>query len=58
MSYYEKRKEEVRQEAIDWSYEVADRAMSYAELAEVQERFETLGRRFGLLTEFRENAIC
>lgn len=58
MSYYEKRKEEIRQEAIDWSYEVADKEMSYAELAAAEERFETLGRRFGLLTEFRENTIC
>lgn len=31
--------------------------MSYCELAEIQNYFETYGRRYGLLTEFRENAI-
>ena len=31
--------------------------MSYSELAEVGERFYTLGKRYGLLKEFRENGI-
>jgi hypothetical protein len=32
--------------------------MSWGELADWQEHFEKLGRRYGLLQEFRENSIC
>ena len=31
--------------------------MSYNELAEAGERFYTLGKRYGLLKEFRDNGI-
>ena len=31
---------------------------SYGELATIQEFFERNGKRYGLLKEFRENAIC
>ena len=31
--------------------------MSYNELAEASERFYTLGKRYGLLKEFRDNGI-
>ena len=55
---YQQKKEQVRNEAIDWQYEQADMSLSYGELADAQERFERLGRRYGLLHEFRENAIC
>ena len=55
---YQQKKEQVRNEAIDWQYEVAEMSLSYGELAEAQGHFERLGRRYGLLREFRENAIC
>lgn len=55
---YQQKKEAARQEAIDWQCEQADMSLSYGELADAQERFERLGRRYGLLQEFRENAIC
>ena len=32
--------------------------LSYAELAEAGKHFEKLGKRFGLLREFKENGIC
>lgn len=32
--------------------------LSWGELAEVQTWFESIGKQYGLLTEFRENAIC
>lgn len=54
---YQEKKEAARQEAIDWQYEAAEQDLSYGELAETQGRFERLGRRYGLLQEFRENAI-
>lgn len=58
MTRYQRGKERARREAMDWSEDAATRPMSYADLAIWQERFERLGRRYGLLREFRENAIC
>lgn len=55
-SYYQKRKAEVREEAIEYSY--SEEELSYGELAEKNDYFKRLGRRYGLLREFRENAIC
>ena len=55
---YQEMKEQVRQEAIDWQDEASEQNLSYGELAEAGEYFEKLGRRYGLLQEFRENGIC
>lgn len=57
MSNYQKRKEAARQEAIDWQSEASEQNLSYGELAEIGNFFYKLGKRFGLLREFRENAI-
>lgn len=54
---YQQRKEAARQEAIDWQLEYAERNISYGELADAGNHFEKLGRRYGLIQEFRENAI-
>ena len=56
--YYNKRKEQVREEAVEYSYTWSDYSYSYGELAEIQDYFTRLGRRYGLLREFHENAIC
>lgn len=58
MKTYAEKKAEVRERAIEWQYEFADRTMSWGEFAEETAEFERLGRRYGLLTEFRENGIC
>lgn len=50
-------KEAARSEAIEWSCRAGETSMSYGELADAQERFRELGRRYGLLAEFRENGI-
>lgn len=55
---YQVAKENARQKAIDWQYEFSETSMSWGELAYWQEYFEKIGRRYGLLTEFRENCIC
>ena len=55
---YSKLKEAARSEAIEWSCRAGETSMSYGELADAQERFRELGRRYGLLAEFRENGIC
>jgi len=54
---YAERKESARQKAIDWQIEASEKELSYAELAEAGNRFEKLGKRYGLLQEFRENGI-
>ena len=43
--------------AIGWQHETSQRNISYGELADACERFNKLGKRFGLLGEFRENGI-
>ena len=55
---YETKKAVARQEAIDWQNDFDNHNYSYGELAEFGEHFEKLGRRYGLLKEFRENGIC
>jgi hypothetical protein len=55
-NYYQKRKAEVRDEAVEYSY--SDEELSYGELADKQDYFRRLGKRYGLLREFKENAIC
>lgn len=47
--YYNRLKEAARTEAFEWQLTSGDYPMSYNELAEVGERFYTLGKRYGLL---------
>lgn len=54
---YAERKDDLQNKAIEWSYASGVGAWSYGELATIQEFFEINGRRYGLLNEFRENAI-
>lgn len=55
---YANNKAAIEQLAHDWESYANEASMSYSEFADWYELFETLGRRFGLLAEFRENAIC
>jgi len=54
---YAARKAAAREQAIDWQIWQSEQNLSYGELADWMAHFERLGRRFGLLGEFRENAI-
>lgn len=54
---YQERKEAARQKAIDWQLEASEQNLSDGELVEIGNYFYKLGKRFGLLREFRENAI-
>ena len=54
---YQQRKEAARQEAIEWQHNDGDYPYSYEGLSIVGDYFYKLGKRFGLLREFRENAI-
>lgn len=55
---YQQKKEQVRNEAIDWQDWLSENSVSYEGLAIASDYFERQGRRYGLLQEFRENAIC
>lgn len=57
MNNYQKRKEAARQKAIDWQLNDSDYPYSYEGWAIISDYFYKLGKRFGLLREFRENAI-
>lgn len=58
MSTYQEKKKKVREKAIEWQERLVEQSISYGELVIAQSVFEQLGRRYGLLTEFRENGIC
>lgn len=50
-------KAQVRQQAIEWQTRFANKNLSYLELAEWTEHFYKLGKRYGLIKEFKENGI-
>lgn len=52
------KKESARQMAIAWQYAIGDFCPSYEDFAIAGDYFTAVGRRYGLLREFRENAIC
>lgn len=58
MNKYQKSKEQIRRAAIDWQNSFQSCVYSWDEVNEWQSKFEKLGKRYGLLTEFRENGIC
>lgn len=50
-------KEEARQLAIDWQHQFADMDYSCSDLYEWQQKFYKIGKRYGLLKEFKENGV-
>lgn len=58
MNNYQISKIKARQKAIEWQVDFPNNNYSWGELAEWAAYFERLGKRYGLLTEFRENGIC
>lgn len=57
---YQSRKESARELAINFQYENdgdTDYQLSYSESAAIYHFFYKIGKRYGLLREFRENAI-
>lgn len=54
---YQQQKEAARQEAIDWQSEYGGYPYSHEGLMIVCDYFYKLGKRYGLLREFRENWI-
>lgn len=56
-SRYLKGKEKAQAEAIAWSNDFGEHDYTYSELTEYHNRFTKLGKRYGLLKEFKENGI-
>lgn len=54
---YNERKKDLQQKAIEYLLNQAP-GLYWSDVAIIQDFFETCGRRYGLLKEFRENAIC
>lgn len=57
MNEYQKQKNAAREKAIAWQYDFENHNYSYGELAEWSSYFEKLGKKYGLIEEFRENGI-
>ena len=53
---YQEKKERVREKAIQWQLDF-DNNYSYSDLAAFGHHFENLGKRYGLIREFKENGI-
>lgn len=57
MSKYQEQKEKAREIAIEWQNNDSDFPYSWEGYAMICDYFYKLGKRFGLLKEFRENGI-
>ena len=55
--YYALRKADVREEAIEWQADFCNHNYSYGELADFSDYFTRLGKRYGLLREFKSEGI-
>lgn len=54
---YKEKQESVREQAKEYQYIFSFLDMSYSESAVFSSWFEKMGARYGLIKEFRENAI-
>ena len=57
MNTYQRGKASARAQAIQWQADFPDRSIPWAAIAAEQWRLEHLASRYGLVREFRENAI-
>lgn len=55
---YQQAKANARDFAIDTQKLISGEALSYGFLADIQYTLYHLGKRFGLVCEFKENCIC
>lgn len=57
MNKYQKGKEKARQQAIEWQKDFENQDYCWGDLIIYRQYFEDLGKKYGLLKEFRENGI-
>lgn len=54
---YKEQKQRARELAQTWQHDFANNNYSYEEIGEFTNFFTQLGKRYGLLKEFRENGV-
>lgn len=54
---YKEQKEKARELAVQWQYDFANNNYNWEEISEFTDFFTKLGKRYGLLKEFRENGV-
>ena len=57
MNKYQQAKERAKQKAVDWQLKFSDNVYYLSDLADFSAHFEKLGKRYGLVKEFKENGI-
>lgn len=57
MKSYQERKTAAREKAINWQNDFENHNYSWLELAQWQQYFKKLAKRYGLTEEFTENGI-
>lgn len=55
---YAERKNHAEELAKRWQLDFSGLSWSYSELVVIQDYFYKIGKRYGLLKEFKENCIC
>ena len=55
---YRERQAESEDKAKEWQSVFSQFSWSWGEIAEIQNYFYTIGKRYGLLKKFRENGFC
>ena len=56
-AYYNKMKQTAREKAQRWQEKASRKALSYSDLNRAGAYFYKIGKKYGLLREFKENAI-
>ena len=54
---YKEQKQKARELAVQWQYDFANNNYNWEEISEFTDFFTKLGKRYGLLKEFRENGV-
>jgi hypothetical protein len=50
-------RDEAREQAIDWQYWQSEQDLSYGELLDWQQHFESVAKAYDLTEEFKENGV-
>ena len=57
MNSYQTKKEQARLKAQEWQEQFSEGNKYWSEIIEAEERFLKLAKRYGLITEFRDEGI-
>ena len=57
MNYYQKKKQQLRAEAIQYQIDNANNSLSWGDIVSAQDYFNTFARQYGLIREFKREGI-